>query len=547
MGEAAQGHGKDDLIAHLEPLRPLLPPPKAAALDALIRQYQSADAGVPARKEMFLNQLKSIMGPELMARLVNAVKASRTSASAVQRPPGAIQPPPGTPGAHNVAAPPVHAASLPSPHNGAHQPLASPAPGPSALFAALPLNGAPLPLSLPPHAPSPSPSPLPIANALRPAPPLEAPQAAKRARVEAPPRVAFAVPTAPAAAPSAAAAGGAGGAGKGGGGEGEEEEEGGGGGGQSVKALMDVTRIAGVDLKLEAASLEAGGDDDEEGGARVVQPESLVLAPDVVRPLVAGAVGRLDAAMRVDENVHALLAHAAHERLRSLIEQLVVLSAHRHDAARGVLHAAGDRDPRRTLKLIEKREREARERREEEERERALREAREQEAALRRQKGEGTAEALQETRERLSAMKTEDEEVRRTKSTNSTASLAIGERRKLPVAPVPLPLPAAKGAAAAVGGGPMAAAPTPALSTGQLRELKELQELIRAGRALTPEQAKALALLQTQLQRRPASAPAAPQVRRITKRDLLTLLASDPHSRTSRLVLAPRGKLVSEK
>lgn len=257
----------------------------------------------------------------------------------------------------------------------------------------------------------------------------------------------------------------------------------------------------------------------------------------------------------MDEEVHTLLAHATHERLRSLLEQLVQLSAHRHDAARGHLQATGERDPRRALKAIEKREREAKERRDEEERERLLREAREQEAALRRQKGDANAEALQETRERLSTLKTEDEEVRRTKSTNTTASLAIGDRRKTLVAPVQLPLPTTAragltgSATLGVGSTGAVAAPTlgPALSVAQLKELKEFQDLIKAGKALTAEQSTRLAALQAQVQRRPATAPLQRPPRRITKRDLLAVLHTDPASRTCRLLLAPRGKLTSEK
>lgn len=329
-----------------------------------------------------------------------------------------------------------------------------------------------------------------------------------------------------------------------------DDGDGGGKGRESVKALLDVTRLAGVDLKSEAASLEAAGaDDDEEVGARTVQPESLVVTPEAVRASLLKALSSVEggAAMRVDENVHALVAHATHERLRALLEQLVLLSAHRHDAGRTHFAVSGERDTRRQLKLIEKREREAKERRDEEERERLLRETREQEAALKRQKGEGTAEALQEARDRLNMMKNEDEDLRRTKSTNTTASLAIGERRKItPVVPLP-PLPSAAARAAAVVAGGLLPAPAtaPSLSMEQLKELKDLQELLRAGKALSDEQRRVLAGLQAQLQRRALAAPRA--ARRITKKDLLTLLNTEPALRTSRLMLAPRGKLTSDK
>lgn len=312
----------------------------------------------------------------------------------------------------------------------------------------------------------------------------------------------------------------------------DEEDEAGGDDGESqnVKALMDVTKIAGVDLKQE--TVLGTHEDDNDNTPVTIVPEPTFLHIDFLKTAVH-KIARDQRVSKVDEDIYSFLSLAVQERMRGIIEQLVVASNHRLEVVKDNLTTTTNFDPRRALNLIVRKEKEIRERKEQEEKDRQLQEAKRLEALA---KKDGNNPAYAQAKENLKRISSEGEEFRKQQATNTTALQAIGERKKTPAVRV---------LSTSI---PLNGASSSRLTNAQLTQLAELTQLNVTG-TLTPAQQSDLAWLQSLTSRGPTLPPSTvttPQLRQIerliTKKDLLFFASIDPFLRHSRRVILQQWK-----
>eukprot|EP00898_Chlorokybus_atmophyticus_P008790 jgi/Chlat1/8912/Chrsp92S00689 len=210
--------------------------------------------------------------------------------------------------------------------------------------------------------------------------------------------------------------------------------------GTDVKELADVTRVSGVDLKGEQALLLAGADASgrpadsakSSAAAHAVRIEEGFLFPDPSRSSTAdtlqnriAAIARRYGVKRTTADAAKVLSLAVEERLRTLLNRLVVLSKQRADEKRTKGKVKLGLDMRKRLRAIEKRERDAQEKREAREREALLRAA--------ESKDKGTGDSAKDEKLKAKAkqarptFKLEEEDRIRASAANLAAMAAIGD------------------------------------------------------------------------------------------------------------------------
>lgn len=257
----------------------------------------------------------------------------------------------------------------------------------------------------------------------------------------------------------------------------------------NVKDITDVTRMAGFNLKEETASLlptysTAGGEE------RAHAPDE-VQSPFINKGALHKKVTEIAAKhgiKKVSEELYEFLALAAQNRLRDVVDELGNISKQRLDFYKDEMKIEITSDPRKQLKLIEKREKEEKERRDAEEKERALKDKK-----------------MDPEKKKSDQARLEEEEKIRTRTANLTALQAIGDvrpRRAMqggtPTAPGGAAGGAGRGGAPGLGLPPDLRAPL--FNKQMLDQLTALQKL-KAASQLTPQQAQQLEQLLNQLRR----------------------------------------------
>ena len=172
----------------------------------------------------------------------------------------------------------------------------------------------------------------------------------------------------------------------------------------------DISQIARIPIPLPGKPRSMST------GPAVVSFEGMALVNQAAMRHRIENIGRRFPINRVDDKVYEYMTLALQERLRSVVEELVVISRKRtDDPGPSYFTFTETSDTKSSLREIERREREETERRERDQRQRLLEEAR----ANRKNK------AMQERVSRV----VQDEE---NKSTDNTAFLALGTKRGRP-------------------------------------------------------------------------------------------------------------------
>ncbi|XP_075549042.1 transcription initiation factor TFIID subunit 4-like [Dermacentor variabilis] len=195
--------------------------------------------------------------------------------------------------------------------------------------------------------------------------------------------------------------------------------------------INDVATMGGVNVAEECRTiLSTGpGDDGAEVQARSCKDENFLFTAALHKRISAlAAVHGID---EVSDDVVALVSHATQERLKTFIEKLSVIAEHRQENARADPHYEVTQDVRQQLRFLDELERAEKRRHEQEEREMLLR------AARSRMRAEDPEQL--KLRQRARDLQRAEMEEARQREANTTALLAIGNRKR----PMPVAAPGA--------------------------------------------------------------------------------------------------------
>jgi spore germination cell wall hydrolase CwlJ-like protein len=122
----------------------------------------------------------------------------------------------------------------------------------------------------------------------------------------------------------------------------------------SIKDLTDVTRLAGVDVKLENARILGDQEDDTKYQSEATEPT--LLNAGLMKKRMLESAGKAN--LGIAEDVYSYVALATQEHLREILQHLVSVSQQRQDTSKDELPIKVTSDVKRQLRGIEMRERE---------------------------------------------------------------------------------------------------------------------------------------------------------------------------------------------